>query len=141
MIPIRPPTFFRRREEPEPPAAPRPTSPYERYVIEEMILRDHLAVDRSSLANERTFLAYVRTALASIIGGVSVMHFLSGLTMELFGIALVAGGIVAGLFGLRRFLWYRRRIARVQGRAPFPAHPLTQTAAPPPIVEPTKEAS
>ena len=35
----------------------------EQFTAEELILRDHLALDRTRLANERTLLAYLRTAL------------------------------------------------------------------------------
>lgn len=37
--------------------------------VDEMILRDHLAHERTVLANERTFLAYVGTAIALLAGG------------------------------------------------------------------------
>jgi len=37
--------------------------PYSAFSRKELILRDHLAVQRTVLANERTLLAYIRTAL------------------------------------------------------------------------------
>ena len=36
-----------------------------------LILRDHLAIDRTKLANIRTFLAYFRTALLVCASGIS----------------------------------------------------------------------
>ncbi|MBL8031437.1 MAG: DUF202 domain-containing protein, partial [Candidatus Doudnabacteria bacterium] len=36
-----------------------------------LILRDHLAVDRTRLAVERAFLAYIRTGLTFLVAGVS----------------------------------------------------------------------
>ncbi|MCE2400894.1 DUF202 domain-containing protein [Candidatus Poribacteria bacterium] len=41
----------------------------------QLILRDHLAADRTILANERTFLAYIRTALTLFVAGLSFVHF------------------------------------------------------------------
>ncbi|MYF98443.1 DUF202 domain-containing protein [Candidatus Poribacteria bacterium] len=41
----------------------------------QLILRDHLAADRTILANERTFLAYIRTALTLFVAGLSFIHF------------------------------------------------------------------
>ena len=35
----------------------------------QLILRDHLAADRTVLANERTFLAYIRTTLTLFVAG------------------------------------------------------------------------
>ncbi len=50
--------------------------PYSSYSGEngrEMILRDHLAVDRTIMANESSFLAYIRTALTLAVAGVSLL--------------------------------------------------------------------
>ena len=44
-------------------------NPYEQFADSELILRDHLAIDRTVLANERTFLAYCRPALPLILTG------------------------------------------------------------------------
>ena len=41
---------------------------------DQLILRDHLAADRTILANERTFLAYIRTALTLFVAGLSFVH-------------------------------------------------------------------
>ena len=35
----------------------------------DIILRDHLAMERTRLTNERTFMAYIRTSLYLIVGG------------------------------------------------------------------------
>lgn len=40
---------------------------------QEMVLRDHLAVDRTIMANETSFLAYVRTALTLAVAGVTLL--------------------------------------------------------------------
>jgi putative membrane protein len=93
-------------------------SPYEAFVVEEMILRDHLAVDRTALANERTFLSYIRTALAFGIGGASVLHFLAGPLADVSGVALLAAGAVTGALGVQRYLVYRHRIEVVVASGP-----------------------
>ena len=84
--------------------------PYGTFQRDEMILRDHLAVDRTGLANERTLMSYVRTALAFLIAGASSIHFLTGTATEVLGIALMAVGLLTFAIGLRRFFWYKRRI-------------------------------
>lgn len=43
-------------------------------VREKMILRDHLALQRTKLANERTLLTYIRSALYLIIAGIAFLN-------------------------------------------------------------------
>ncbi len=40
--------------------------------MEDLILRDYLALERTHLANERTFLTYARTALTCLVAGISL---------------------------------------------------------------------
>lgn len=111
--------MFRRRE-----IGREPPSPYQAFVIEEMILRDHLAVDRTSLANERTLLSYLRTALACVIGGASTLHFLSGMATDIFGTSLVVLGLVSAVFGTYRYRWHQRRIEALQATSALSPRPL-----------------
>jgi putative membrane protein len=84
-----------------------------------MILRDHLALERTALANERTLLSYGRTALAMIISGASGIHFLEGPAFQLVGGLLIASGLVVLGIGVRQHRSYRGRIEyiRVAARA------------------------
>lgn len=84
--------------------------PYDNHGSEQLILRDHLAIDRTTLANERTLLAYVRTVLALLAAGVSFVHFFKPLAFEILGYFLVLSGIVLLTIGTRRFLRLRRAI-------------------------------
>jgi putative membrane protein len=88
-----------------------PRTPYERFVVEEMILRDHLAVDRTALANERTLLSYIRTALGMAAAGVSLLHFLEGAAIALLGWLLISSSVAALIVGVVR---YRRVDQRIQ---------------------------
>ena len=40
----------------------------------DLILRDHLAIERTKLANERTFLAYFRSSIFFLATGISIIH-------------------------------------------------------------------
>lgn len=85
---------------------------------ENLILRDHLALDRTRLANERTFLAYVRTAIMLLVSGVTIIK-LFGAEQRLLlalGYALVPAGLITVVFGFARFRQFNRRIA--EGNAP-----------------------
>jgi putative membrane protein len=97
--------------------------PYARFSAEEMILRDYLAADRNSLANERTLLSYIRTALALVVSGVSAIHFLNGTTPYAVGVTLIAGGVLTFVIGSWRFLWHRRRINGITRKGARPPQP------------------
>jgi putative membrane protein len=98
---------------PPPGAEPRPLATATR-------LHDRRA--REHLANERTLLAWVRTSLGLIALGFVVARFAllfrqanvadngRGATSTVFGIILVAGGFVAAVVGLVRYLRVRRQI-------------------------------
>jgi putative membrane protein len=78
---------------------------------EELILRDHLALDRTRLANERTLLSYVRTALMLAVAGATAVKFV-GEHPEVIvtGWIFIAVGIAVGVIGIWRFLAMRRDI-------------------------------
>ncbi|MEN8254901.1 MAG: DUF202 domain-containing protein [Verrucomicrobiota bacterium] len=77
-----------------------------------MILRDHLAYDRTVLANERTLLSYLRTAIALLAaGGTLVKIFPEEKTMVQLGTVLLVVGGVAAIIGIWRFVAVKRRIS------------------------------
>jgi putative membrane protein len=89
---------------------------YEDLKIEELILRDRLALDRTHLANERTLLAYIRTAFMLIVAGATAIKALPGDRVAVVsGWVLLAVGALVLLFGAGRFRTLRRRIRRDAG--------------------------
>ena len=59
-----------------------------------MILRDHLALDRTKLANQRTVLSFIRTSLYLIISGIALMKVealqgISWLSYVVIGISVI----------------------------------------------------
>jgi putative membrane protein len=86
---------------------------YESADPDQLILRDHLAIDRTRLANERTLLAYLRTALMLIVAGATVVKFVAeSRRVVISGWLFIAFGVLVGLFGTWRFLTMRRAINR-----------------------------
>ncbi|MEX2349889.1 MAG: DUF202 domain-containing protein [Flavobacteriaceae bacterium] len=72
---------------------------------EKIILRDFLAMERTSLANERTLFSYIRASLYMGIGGVAILEYegfatFSWLSYVVFGLSLVL--IFIGVFRYRR---------------------------------------
>lgn len=72
---------------------------------EKIILRDFLAMERTSLANERTLFSYIRASLYMAIGGVAILEYegfatFSWLSYVVFGLSVVL--IIIGVFRYRR---------------------------------------
>jgi len=81
---------------------------------EKMIVRDHLAADRTAQANERTFLAYVRTALAFGAGGIGLIKlFGESIPIIVTGWILITLGLVVLVFGIIRFIQFRKIISNL----------------------------
>ncbi|MCC7494897.1 MAG: DUF202 domain-containing protein [Fimbriimonadaceae bacterium] len=99
--------------------------PYTDFDPTAMILRDHLARERTMLAVERTLLAYVRTALALLAAGATLLHLYPGsLPYRALGQALLglgAGRLVFGLWRCARTAAGLRRLRQPAGRAVRPA--------------------
>jgi putative membrane protein len=93
--------------------------PYAQFRPEELILRDHLAVDRTILANERTFLAYIRTALYLIVAGVTFVKFFDTAVVVAVGWLFLPLGIITLAIGLRRYRSMKETIDAIR-RLPRP---------------------
>lgn len=80
---------------------------------EEIILRDHLAMERTKLANERTLLSYIRTSLYLVLGGIAFlgMEDLKEIRyMGYFSLSLSAIILVIGVF---RFIQLKKHMKRI----------------------------
>ncbi|HDQ44567.1 MAG TPA: DUF202 domain-containing protein [bacterium] len=80
---------------------------------EEIILRDHLAMERTKLANERTFLSYLRTSLYLVLGGIAFLGMKDFEKIRVFGYASLVLSILIFLIGIIRFLQLRAHLKRM----------------------------
>ncbi|MGQ9732369.1 MAG: YidH family protein [Candidatus Zipacnadales bacterium] len=76
----------------------------------QLILRDFLAIDRTTLANERTLLAYIRTGLALLAAGFSFIQFFQSLWLEVLGWMIVPLGVGTLWLGGTRYLTMAQQI-------------------------------
>ncbi len=83
---------------------------------DQLILRDHLAADRTILANERTFLAYIRTALTLFVAGLSFVHLkvFDSYIVEAIGVIFILFGIVTFFLGLVRYKRMQELIHKIK---------------------------
>ena len=49
-------------------------NPFKTRIIDEKLIREHLALERTKLANERTLLSYIRASLYLFIGGLALLQ-------------------------------------------------------------------
>lgn len=68
-------------------------------IEQHLILRDHLAVDRTRLAVERAFLAYIRTGLAFLVAGVSGYNLFQSVWIRSFGLTFLLIGVAIVFWG------------------------------------------
>ena len=75
-------------------------------------MRDHLAMERTKLANERTLLSYVRSSLYLLLGGIGLVGIKQNLFEDLKVVGLVAIGLSV-LFlavGIIRYIQLKRHL-------------------------------
>jgi putative membrane protein len=89
---------------------------YDRFDPEQMILRDQLAADRTSLANQTAFLAYIRTALALFAGGVTFVHFFDMVLLKVTGWVFLPLGVVTFWVGFYRYNRLRIELRKLRRR-------------------------
>jgi len=91
-------------------------TPYSEFNNSNLILRDHLAIDRTLLANERTLLAYLRSGVAMVMAGFTIIHFLKEGWFWAVGVACLPIGILTGVIGVMRYTRMNRTIAMVRNQ-------------------------
>ncbi|GAA5039032.1 hypothetical protein GCM10011506_37680 [Marivirga lumbricoides] len=89
---------------------PRIVSDYQNK--EKIILRDFLALERTTLANERTLFAYIRTSLYLILGGIGLIQLKDFENIKWIGYFALALSFFLIVFGLFRFYKLRKKLRK-----------------------------
>jgi putative membrane protein len=77
---------------------------------EEIILRDHLAMERTKLANERTLLSYIRTSLYLLLGGVGMLGLNDFQDIRWLGYVSLALSAILIVVGIYRYVMLNRHL-------------------------------
>lgn len=88
---------------------------YSKFSKKDLILRDHLAIDRTILANESTFLAYLRTGLSLVAGGTVILKFFEFEFSIYIAIFLGLLGVLTLIQGYIRFIKMKSSIENIRG--------------------------
>ncbi len=84
-------------------------------------LRDCLALERTSLANERTFFAYARTAIMVLLTGVSAFKLFPGiLIIFIGGLVAVVSSVILFFVGLKKYLRRYRSLSTLKSKCLLP---------------------
>ncbi len=75
-----------------------------------LILRDHLALERTRLANERTLMAYIRSSLYLIIGGLALTQVKGHGDLYWIGFMALGLSVIFAVIGTVRFHTLRRQL-------------------------------
>jgi putative membrane protein len=73
-------------------------------INKDLVLREHLALERTRLANERTLLSYIRTGLYFAVAGSTLGHVVNSNFWKIIGTPLIIVGVIIIAWGIARFL-------------------------------------
>jgi len=80
---------------------------------EDIILRDHLSIERTKLANERTLLSYIRTTLYLILGGIAFLGMKDLEEIKGLGYFSLSLSIIILFIGIARFYQLKKHIKKM----------------------------
>lgn len=80
---------------------------------EEIILRDHLAMERTKLANERTLLSYIRTTLYLILGGIAFLGMEDLAELKGLGYFSLTISAIVFIVGISRYLQLKKHLKKM----------------------------
>jgi len=83
-------------------------------INKDLILREHLAIERTKLANETTLLAYTRTGLYFLVAGSTLGHIIQSTFWQIVEFPLIIIGMGLMIAGFIRFLLVRQLIRRTR---------------------------
>lgn len=79
---------------------------------EDIILRDHLSMERTKLANERTLLSYLRTSLYLLLGGVALLGLKDFQDLKFLGYIALSLSALLIIVGTVRFIQLKKQLER-----------------------------
>lgn len=83
------------------------------FVLEDrLILRDHLALVRTRLANERTLMSYIRSVLYLLLGGIALLQLKDFAELHLVGYLALGLSMILLIVGIYRYIRLRRNLTR-----------------------------
>ncbi|MGO3811795.1 DUF202 domain-containing protein [Mesonia sp.] len=85
-------------------------NPFKPRITNEKNLREHLALERTKLANERTLLAYIRASLYLLVGGTALLQLESQENMHIIGYLALFICVLFIIIGIGRYIALEKRL-------------------------------
>lgn len=78
--------------------------------IDEALIREHLALERTKLANERTLLSYTQAALYFLLGGLTLLQLTQYQDLRYIGYLALGFSVLFVTIGVWRFFVLKRKM-------------------------------
>ncbi len=78
--------------------------------IDEALIREHLALERTKLANERTLLSYTQAALYFLLGGLALLQLKEYEEMHYIGYLALFFSVLFVTVGIWRFIALKNKM-------------------------------
>ncbi len=90
-------------------------NPFKTRIIDEKLLREHLALERTKLANERTVLSYIRASLYLLLGGIALLQIkeYQGINIMWIGYLSLFICIIFMVVGISRYIALERKLSKL----------------------------
>lgn len=88
-------------------------NPFKSRMIDEKLIREHLALERTKLANERTLLSYIRSSLYLFIGGLAILQVKEYSHVQWLGYLSLFICIVFISIGIYRYIHLNRKLRKL----------------------------
>ncbi len=89
------------------------SNPFKSRVIDEELVREHLALERTKLANERTLLSYIRASLYLLIGGLALIQVKEYPNLHWLGYAALFICVMFVFIGISRYIVLDRKLNKL----------------------------
>ncbi|MFD1095042.1 DUF202 domain-containing protein [Salegentibacter chungangensis] len=89
-------------------------NPFKSRIIDEELIREHLALERTKLANERTLLSYIRASLYLLLGGLALIQLKAyDDTVKWIGYSSLVVSVIFITIGISRYLVLLRKLNKL----------------------------
>lgn len=88
-------------------------NPFKTRMIDESLIREHLALERTKLANERTLLSYIRSSLYLFIGGLAILQIKEYSHVQWLGYLSLFICVIFISIGVYRYIHLNRKLYKL----------------------------
>ncbi|PZD78630.1 DUF202 domain-containing protein [Mesonia sp. K7] len=86
-------------------------NPFKPRITDEKKIREHLALERTKLANERTLLAYIRASLYLLVGGTALLQLEEYDNLHIIGYMALFICVLFIIIGIWRYIILEKKLS------------------------------